>query len=682
MRQVRFLLVFMIVFFSYQKSIAQACTTLGQTPTTAFPVCGTATLGQSQVPICSTTSLFVPSCSGGASSSNYENKNPFWYKFTCYTTGTLAFTIMPANNGDDYDWQLYDVTGIDPNQVLTNRNIIVTGNWSGSSGPTGASANGVNYIQCASSPAANAPTFAKSPTITQGHDYILLISHFTDSQSGYTLNFGGGTANITDPLEPHLLRASAPCDGSEIRLKVNKKMKCRSLAANGSDFVVVTPTGAILVPTSASSFQCNNGFDLDSISVFLSTTLPAGNYKLRAVNGSDGNTLRDNCDRDIPVGEEISFTVYPLFPTPMDSVTKPKCAPQTLELVFPKRIKCNSIAADGSDFFITGTYPITITGAAGADCTTGESAKIILQLSAPLQVAGNFLVNLKMGSDGNSLLDECNVPSIVPDNAPFIIKDTVNADFNFTLNLACAKNTITYTHNGANTVNSWQWTIPNQPVRTTQNPIVDYLNYGPGTTTTLVVSNGVCTDTSKQDIIFDNYLNAQFETPKYICPDKPVTFKNTTIGNITNWNWAFGNGNTSTQKNPADEFYVNQPTTDYTALPQLIATNNYGCKDTAVNAVQILFSCFISVPTAFTPNSDGLNDYLSPVRKFNGSDLNFSVYNRFGQRVFYTNSWDQRWDGKFKGEPQMPGTYVWTLDYVNLETGQRLLEKGTTVLIR
>jgi gliding motility-associated-like protein len=682
MKLVRLIFICIACVFCYANAKSQACTTLGQTPSTAFPVCGTANFVQNNVPICSSVSLFVPGCSGGASSSNYENKNPFWYKFTCYTSGTFSFTLTPANNGDDYDWQLYDVTGLDPDQVYTNRNIIVTGNWSGSSGQTGASSNGVNFIQCASAPAANAPRFAKSPNIIQGHDYILLISHYTDSQSGYTLNFGGGTANITDPVEPHLLRASAPCDGSEIRIKVNKKMKCRSLAANGSDFVVVTPANTILVPISATSFQCSAGFDLDSAAIFLSTTLPAGVYKLRAVTGSDGNTLRDNCDRDIPVGEEISFTVYPLFPTPMDSVTKPKCAPQKIELVFPKRIKCNSIAADGSDFFITGTYPITITGATGADCTTGESAKIILQLSAPLQVAGNFFVNLKVGSDGNTLLDECNVQSITPDNAAFVIKDTVNADFTFTINLTCIKNTINYAHNGANTVNAWQWIIPNQPVRTTQNPTVDYIKFGPATSTTLIVSNGVCTDTSKQDIIFDNYLKAQFETPPYICPEKPVTFKNTTIGNITNWNWTFGNGNTSTQKDPADAFYINQPTTDYNAFPQLIATNNYGCKDTAINKIQILFSCFISVPSAFTPNGDGINDYLSPIRKFNGSDLNFSIYNRFGQRIFYTNSWDQRWDGKYKGEPQMPGTYAWTLDYVNLKTGNRLLEKGTTVLIR
>src|SRR5262245_39013579 len=104
------------------------CTTLGQTPSTAFPVCGTTTFHQDNVPICNTNSLFVPGCSG-TGNANYENKNPFWYKFTCYVSGTLGFTITPDDLTDDYDWQLYDVTGLNADEVFTNQNIIISGNW-------------------------------------------------------------------------------------------------------------------------------------------------------------------------------------------------------------------------------------------------------------------------------------------------------------------------------------------------------------------------------------------------------------------------------------------------------------------------------------------------------------------------------------------------------------------------
>ncbi len=198
------------VFVSYLISTmawSQTCTTLGQTPGTAFPVCGTTSFNQVNVPICSSHSLFVPGCTDN----NYEDKNPFWYKFTCYQTGTLGFLVTPNNLGDDYDWQLWDITGHNPDDVFTDPTLIVTGNWSGTYGATGASGSGVNYIQCASVPSENKPSFAQMPVLTVGHNYLLLISHYTDSQSGYALTFGGGTASITDPKEPHLLAARAPC---------------------------------------------------------------------------------------------------------------------------------------------------------------------------------------------------------------------------------------------------------------------------------------------------------------------------------------------------------------------------------------------------------------------------------------------------------------------------------------
>ena len=134
--------IILIIFFLLPAfGFGQACTTLGQTPATAFPVCGTSVFSQDSVPICNSNNLFVPGCSG-RDGADYANKNPFWYKFTCFVSGTLGFEIMPKDITDDYDWQLYDVTGLDPNEVYRNQSIIVTGNWAGNPGPTGASASG------------------------------------------------------------------------------------------------------------------------------------------------------------------------------------------------------------------------------------------------------------------------------------------------------------------------------------------------------------------------------------------------------------------------------------------------------------------------------------------------------------------------------------------------------------
>jgi gliding motility-associated-like protein len=671
--------LFIIIFFFFTKNVkGQSCGSLGQNPSSAFPACGITSFSQSNVPICDNGVLFVPGCTGGGTT--YTAKNPFWYKFTCYQTGTLNFTITPNVPGDDYDWQLYDITGQDPNVVFTNNAVVVTGNWAGSPGATGTSASGVNFIQCSSGYTAGAPTFALSPTIVQGRNYLLMVSHYDNTQTGYSINFGGGTGSITDPIDPILKSANAPCDGTEIRVKLNKKIRCNSLATDGTDFEVVDASGNIVNAISAIAEDCTSNFDFDSLSVFMPTAFIPGTYSLRLKIGSDGKTLQDNCDKLIPVGNLVQFTVFPLFPTPMDSLTKPKCEPDSLVLFFRKNIKCSSIEPTGSDFAITGPYPVTIVSAT-ATCVRGGSNKIVLKLSAPMQVAGNFLVNLKVGIDGNTLIDECDRETPLPDDVAFVIKDTVNANFRETINYTCKLNTVNYFHNGANTVNSWLWSFGSAPNSNLQNPVITYTNFEPKITT-LIVSNGVCSDTASKQIIFENYLKADFDVTDIICPNKPAAFKNNSVGRNLTYQWTFGNGNVSSATNPAAQTFVPLLYDDYDARPRLIITNDFGCDDTTYRNVKVVFSCFISVPTAFTPNGDGKNDFLYPLKAYKSSSLSFSVYNRFGQRVFYSNDWQQKWNGKFKGIPQDAGTYVWTLDYINLESNKRVVEKGTTILIR
>src|SRR5258705_9393863 len=109
-------LLFSFLFFQLT-GWAQPCSTLGQTPSTAFPVCGTTTFQQNNVPLCNTNSLYVPGCSGNGGA-DYANRNPFFYTFTCYTSGTLGFLITPNAANEDYDWQLYDITGHNPNDIF------------------------------------------------------------------------------------------------------------------------------------------------------------------------------------------------------------------------------------------------------------------------------------------------------------------------------------------------------------------------------------------------------------------------------------------------------------------------------------------------------------------------------------------------------------------------------------
>ena len=689
----RILLLLLLFICTQDKLIAQACSGLGQTPSTAFPVCGTKTFVQSIVPLCTTASLYVPGCTG-SSNANYQNKNPYFYKFTCYTAGTLGFLVTPSNLDDDYDWQLYDITGHNPDDIFTDNTLPVTGNWSGNSsiessrgytGETGTNSTGTNVFVCASNPQelggnppfSDEPTFSKMPTLVVGHVYLLMISHYTNSQSGYTLEFNGGTASITDPVIPSLKSASPKCDSKQIVVTLKKKINCNTIAINGSDF---TLSPAIANVVSASGLNCSAGFDTDSLLVTLDNTIPAGNYSLIAKNGSDGNTLLDFCDNAVPVGQPVPFTVSKLLPTPIDSLSPVGCAPDKLILVFKKNIQCATIAPDGSDFFITGTFPVNIIAANGNCNSNGTTSTIEIKLSQPISKAGNFTVTLKNGLDGNPIIDECGIPTPVGEGQSFTTKDTVNADFTFNIDLGCKFNTVNFFHNGANGVNNWQWTFDNNGNSNLQNPQVTYINVNGQKQIQLIVSNGVCKDTSSQTIITNNQLTASFTAPDILCPEDLAIFTDNSFGKIISWQWDFANGATANSKIAPPQGYpaTNSPRV-YTI--ELIVGDG-ACFDTAYRDMTVVKSCYIAVPNVFTPNGDNLNDYLYPLNAYKADNLEFKVYNRYGQLVFKTNNWLVKWDGTVNGTQQPTGTYAWYLKYTNKDTGKNIFLKGTTVLIR
>ena len=226
----------------------------------------------------------------------YRDFNPYYYQFTCYQPGKLCFTITPQVLSDDYDWQLFDITGKNPMLIYTDPSLIVAGNWSGVYGVTGASLTAPNSNECASSPTSSISTFSRVPDLIQGHVYLLMVSHYTPGdQSGYNLNLSapGGTAVITDPLMPAIQKATVVCSNPQIGLKINKPIQCSSIASNGSDFIVSGPTPITIV--SASGYKCSGEFETDSITLQFSGNLVAGNYTISTKNGTDGNGIIDFC---------------------------------------------------------------------------------------------------------------------------------------------------------------------------------------------------------------------------------------------------------------------------------------------------------------------------------------------------------------------------------------------------
>jgi gliding motility-associated-like protein len=660
------------IFFVFQAK-AQ-CTTLGQTPATAFPVCGTSVFSQANVPSCVNKQIIVPGC---GTENTYYDVNPFWYRFTCFTSGSLGFLIDPISANDDYDWQIWDITGIDPSTVYNNTAAAIAANWSGLKGQTGTNSGAAKLFECGSYGNNNPPKFSKLPNLVAGHTYILMISNFSNSQQGYKLSFGGGTAVITDPKAPLMQEVRTNCGGDELRLKLNKKMKCSSIAANGSD-VLAFPGN--ITATNMRPIGCNSSFETDSVVITLSQPLPPGNYSLQLKNGTDGNTILDLCDRAIPTSDAVNFIVLPLQPTPFDSIVPLTCSPNSVRFVFKKLIRCNSIEPSGSDFAINGNYPVVITGARGNCNANGFTSDIIVTFSQPLQQAGTFTINLKQGFDGNTILDECNQQT-PPSQLNFSVKDTVNADFTYGISYGCNADTVNYIHPGGNGINSWLWNFGTNRTGTDQSEEAIYNSFG-NKTTTLIVSNGFCSDTVTNTLRLNNFLQADFIVNPFLCPDSLLFVQPTpTTERPLTFLWEFGDGATSTDSIPAPHLYsASTNETKYTVA--YTVTNDLGCTHRIEKTVTQLSTCRIDVPTAFTPNGDGLNDFFGPLNALVAGNFLFRVYNRWGGLVYESKDWTKPWDGTIKGAQQPASNYVWTLSYRDLVTGRDVNRKGSFVLIR
>ena len=115
-------------------------------------------------------------------------------------------------------------------------------------------------------------------------------------------------------------------------------------------------------------------------------------------------------------------------------------------------------------------------------------------------------------------------------------------------------------------------------------------------------------------------------------------------------------------------------------------TNANGCSDR--DSILVLSNTNNSdkakfeVASAFTPNHDGINDCFS-VRYWGLADIfDMSIYNRWGQLVYHSQSTENCWDGEFKGQPQAAGTYIYVIKVSTKCSVGLLNKKGTIVLIR
>jgi gliding motility-associated-like protein len=160
----------------------------------------------------------------------------------------------------------------------------------------------------------------------------------------------------------------------------------------------------------------------------------------------------------------------------------------------------------------------------------------------------------------------------------------------------------------------------------------------------------------------------------FLSPDTVIcrtsTIRLSAKQNFASYNWSTGASSSS--------ITIAQPGTYW-----LEVSDQNGCaereyiqvRDTLCHKEGIYF------PSAFTPNGDGKNDRFKPIVVGNLLKYEFSIYNRFGQRVFSTRHPDDGWDGTVKRAMQDSHNFVWTCTY-QFEGGVIMQDKGNLLLLR
>ncbi|HWB94273.1 MAG TPA: gliding motility-associated C-terminal domain-containing protein [Puia sp.] len=113
--------------------------------------------------------------------------------------------------------------------------------------------------------------------------------------------------------------------------------------------------------------------------------------------------------------------------------------------------------------------------------------------------------------------------------------------------------------------------------------------------------------------------------------------------------------------------------------------NMDGCVVDSVHArlaLEIKPECnMVYLPSAFSPNADGHNDLFRVLKNPYMAQPQLRVFNRYGGLVFASSDQQPGWDGRFHGEPQPPGVYVWEVDYLDMENTPKTAH-GTVMLLR
>lgn len=125
----------------------------------------------------------------------------------------------------------------------------------------------------------------------------------------------------------------------------------------------------------------------------------------------------------------------------------------------------------------------------------------------------------------------------------------------------------------------------------------------------------------------------------------------------------------------------NNPDTDGDGLNDGIETTNGSNPLDPCDPLPMGDNCFVGIhmPTAFSPNGDGLNDVIGPKVGMDVLSFTWYVYDRWGNRMVMTSDKAFKWDGTFNGVLVNTGVYAYMLDVIFVDGKKESLSGNITV---
>lgn len=660
----------------------------------------------------------------------HAETNSVWLKIQIATAGEVVFSINPVDSLDDYDFSVFNITsGVGTCGAPAGSKIRCNGNCNGNcpdklgipSAPGGAI--GLNYSSVSlSTPAGTfGGSFLKAISANAGDEYLILVDNFSQSASGFGIDFAGSTATFANDGTPPTydsIKTQAGCSNNTgLTVHLSKQILCNSLASNGSQFQIEP---AIASVASASGLNCSglSGYTQDIVLTF-SNPLPTGTYNLKPKAGTANGGITDFCENLQLPTDSITFAVtaplsvnagndtiicyagsFQLKPDITGGIrNKLSWAPASY---LDNAVSTAPVSTPQTDI----TYTITVVPDGNQACARKDSVRITAiggfkLLNNDTAVCRGQVVALNVAGDSRYKYawSPTTFFDVAGSNFPSV-KTTPDTSLRYTLTArhpGCKDSAVSVAINvepmptviaGNDTAicagvsfllqptvgpdwykgYRYKW----EPSAGLSNPSsVRPVFSGSNTLNTLLTVT-----TEHGCIAADSLEITVYPQPKIDAGPDLIT----AVGKAILLQ-AKVSGDFSLQWLPP--VYLSEPTAlqplaspPMDQLYKLIATGENGC--TATDSVWVKVFTEIKIPNAFSPNGDGINDVWNILGLAAYQNSKTQVFNRWGQQVFESKGYEKPWDGKLNGKEVPIGVYYYITD-IN-ENGYWRLAGSLTVI--